>query len=192
MALFHTFDHADIVAPILIPQPYHRLELQCNRKQSVRHGPISHTRRQIAGELTTAQLSHGSHWSVFPFISYQNARKKGQLLHFLLKIAEKEGKTDLLHTVTWPSQAICQTGEKRPTGHTQRQSAAVDLPLPGCDCPQHASEDAQKPQEHMRENAEAMRRNRVEKIDEPSEIHEKTCKKRENRTSPIASFIMPG
>jgi len=31
----------------------------------------------------------------FSFISYLNARKKGQFLHFRLKIAEKEGKTDL-------------------------------------------------------------------------------------------------
>ena len=28
----------------------------------------------------------------FPFISYLNTRKKGHFLHFLLKIAEKEGK----------------------------------------------------------------------------------------------------
>ena len=32
----------------------------------------------------------------FPFISYQNARKRGNFCIFLLKIAEKEGKTDLI------------------------------------------------------------------------------------------------
>ena len=32
--------------------------------------------------------------SSFTFISYSNARKKGQFLQFLLKIAEKEGNTD--------------------------------------------------------------------------------------------------
>ena len=34
-------------------------------------------------------------WPVFSFSSYSNARKKGQFLHFLLKIAEKEETTDL-------------------------------------------------------------------------------------------------
>jgi hypothetical protein len=38
-------------------------------------------------------------WSGFSFIHYSNARKKGQFLHFLLKITEKEGKTDLAHRV---------------------------------------------------------------------------------------------
>ena len=43
--------------------------------------------------------------SVFSFISYQNTRKRGQFVHFLLKIAEKKGKTDQRRAVLYKYNA---------------------------------------------------------------------------------------
>jgi len=53
---------------------------------------------------------------IFPSFSLQNARKKGQFLQFLLKIAEKEGKTDQATSPVGESSArLCLSAASAPS-----------------------------------------------------------------------------